>query len=224
MKSESKSSLSKPSPLTPNEKKVLEFIRLYLDSHGFPPTYQEIKEEFGFASYFSVQRYLKQLETKGYVKSPWRNKKRALELLEINQSPNHKPTKNDGLTAQTIPFLGKVAAGSPIEAIEWDDEVVVPPSMFKKSHSAFALKVEGESMIEDGIRDGDILVIQKQQTAHNGQTVVALIDNEATVKRFYQRGPQVELRPANPSMKPIFVEAERISIAGVVVGLLRDFK
>ena len=220
----SKSSLNQQTPLTPNEKKVLEFIKLFLVSNGFPPTYQEIKEEFGFASYFSVQRYLKQLETKGYVKSPWRNKKRALELLETDSPASSTQAPPNGIAAQAIPFLGKVAAGRPIEAIERDDQVHVPPSMLKKSHSAFALKVEGESMIEDGIRDGDILVIQKQATASNGQTVVALIDNEATVKRFYQRGPQVELRPANPTMKPIFVEAERVSIAGIVVGLLRDFK
>lgn len=201
-------------PLTPNEVKILDFIRDYVGKKGYAPTYQEIKDKFGFASFFSVQRYLKQLESKGYIRTPWDNKKRALELIEQETSPGSLPT---------IPFLGMVAAGAPIEAIERPDLIEIPSHMVRSGRQTFALKVKGQSMIEDGIQEGDVLVIQKQATAHNGQTVVALIDNEATVKRFYQRGREVELRPANPAMKPMFFPAQDVSIAGVVVGLLRDF-
>ena len=202
-------------PLTPNELRVLEFLRGFIDKKGYSPSYDEIKEKFDFASYFSVQRYLKQLETKGYVRSPWGNKKRALEVVETSAA---------SMNALSIPFLGRVAAGRPIEALTHPDTIDVPLRMAKRPHETFALKVEGDSMIDDGIQDGDVLVIQRQPTASNGQTVVALVENEATVKRFYLKGHEVELRPANPYMKPMYFPAQEVRIAGIVVGLLRDFK
>ncbi|MDZ4676808.1 MAG: transcriptional repressor LexA [Oligoflexia bacterium] len=200
-------------PLTPKEHMVLEYIKNFQTKKGYVPTYLEIKEKFDFASFFSVQRYLKQLETKGYLRSPWGNKKRAFEIVEAQSDDN-----------TSIPFLGKVAAGKPIEAIERHEFVEVPSWMAKNGGEKFALEVVGQSMIDDGIREGDILVVQRQETAQNGQTVVALIDNEATVKRFFLRGKEVELRPANPEMEPIFVHADTVTLAGVVVGLIRKFR
>jgi repressor LexA len=200
-------------PLTPKEHMVLDYVRNFYEKRGYVPTYQEIKDKFDFASFFSVQRYLKQLETKGYIRSPWGNKKRAFEIVEAQSEDN-----------TSIPFLGKVAAGKPIEAIERHEFVEVPSWMTKSGGEKFALEVVGQSMIDDGIREGDILIIQRQETAQNGQTVVALIDNEATVKRFFQRGKQIELRPANPELEPFFVDADQVTLAGVVVGLIRKFK
>ncbi len=201
-------------PLTPKEHMVLEYLKSFQAKKGYVPTYQEIKDKFDFASFFSVQRYLKQLETKGYLRSPWGNKKRAFEIVETRSHEDNT----------SIPFLGKVAAGKPIEAIERHEFVEVPSWMAKTGGEKFALEVVGQSMIDDGIREGDILVVQRQETAQNGQTVVALIDNEATVKRFYLRGNEIELRPANPEMEPIFVASDLVTLAGVVVGLIRKFK
>jgi len=123
----------------------------------------------------------------------------------------------------TLPLLGLVAAGSPIEAVEVPDRVEVPESLLRGGE-CFALRVRGDSMIEDGIHDGDIILVKKQETAETGQTVVALIEGEATVKKFYRRGKQVELRPANPEMKPITVAADKVKIQGVVIGLMRKYK
>ena len=210
-----------PTPLTPHESKILEFLKSYMNKKGYAPTYQEIKDHFEFASFFSVQRYLKQLEGKGYIRTPWQNKKRAIEVL----NPLEELREDLDVNGIKIPFLGLVAAGLPIEAIENKEWIEVPSTMARTPHKNFALKVTGDSMIDDGIHDGDILIIQKQSTAHNGQTVVALVDQqEATVKRFYDRGVKIELRPANPTMKPFFIDSPRVKIQGVVVGLMRNFR
>ncbi|MCC6276317.1 MAG: transcriptional repressor LexA [Oligoflexia bacterium] len=202
-------------PLTPKEMMILEFIKDFWKKKGHAPSYEEIKSRFGFASFFSVQRYLKQLELKGYVRSPWGNKKRALEIVDTDERSDF-----------SLPLVGRVAAGRPIEAIQTDNSIDVPQWMVQGGPAnKFALEVRGQSMIEDGIHDGDIIVVQKQSVAHNGQTVVALVDDlEATVKRFYKKGDTVELRPANPEMKSIYVPTERVSINGVVVGLIRKFR
>jgi repressor LexA len=158
-----------------------------------------------------VVKHLKQLERKGYLESPWGNQKRAFRLLPLRT------------TAATIPFLGRVAAGAPIEAVEMTEAVEVPESLLAGGNN-FALQVQGESMIDEGIRDGDVLIIRKQDHANNGQTVVAQIEGEATIKKFYQRDGRVELRPANEEVKPLVVPAEKVEIIGVVVGLVRHYK
>ncbi|OIP98088.1 MAG: repressor LexA [Syntrophobacteraceae bacterium CG2_30_61_12] len=197
--------------LTPAQERVYRFIEDYLRHHHHAPSYEEIREHFGFSSLNSVHKHLKQLERKGYLQSPWNNQKRALELLPLSSG------------AVAIPFLGVVAAGRPIEAIEIPDSIEVPEN-FLGNGSNFALRVRGESMIDDGIRDGDILIVTRQAHAENGQTVVALIHGEATVKKFYLKDDQVELRPANSLMEPILIGAEEVEIAGVVMGLLRNYR
>jgi repressor LexA len=201
-------------PLTPKELMIFEFIKSFWDEKGHAPSYDEIKNRFSFASYFSVQRYLKQLETKGYLRTPWGNKKRAIEIVDTDERSDF-----------SLPLVGRVAAGRPIEAIQRDNHIDVPQWLVRNGpNNKYALEVQGESMIDDGIHDGDIIIVQKQDQAANGQTVVALVDNsEATVKRFYQKGDTIELRPANPTMKSIFVSADRVSINGVVIGLIRKF-
>ena len=232
-------------PLTPKEKVVLEFIENYFFSAGFSPSYQEIKDHFGLASFNSVQNYLKQLTNKGYIENP-SGQKRAIRLLRASSSVQKDllskkvSTTTGSHTAKllqardevlSLPLLGKVAAGQPIESLKFDEYVDVPPSMVRNPSKSFALKVQGESMINDGIFDDDIILIQKQDTAKNGEIVVATVEEEATVKRFYLRIPpdgdqseaMVELRPANSNMKPMWYPADQVKIRGIVVGLIRKF-
>ena len=197
--------------LTPAQERVYQFVRSYIDRHGYAPSYEEIRSNLGFQSLNAVFKHLKQIEERGYLKTPWNNKKRALELAPL-QSGN-----------ALIPFLGVVAAGAPVEAVEVPESIEVPED-FLGHGSNFALRVKGESMIEDGIRDGDILIINRQPRAENGQTVVALVNGESTVKKFYHNGDEIELRPANENMEPIRVAANEVEVVGVVMGLLRNYR
>lgn len=238
-------------PLTPKEKAVLEFIESYMSKEGIAPSFTEIKDHFNLASYNSVQRYLKQLQAKRYLHLPGGNQKRAMMLLkpstaakealgmvlEFKKRNNNAVSESarvplaDGPSREllSLPLLGKVAAGLPIEALEHDEYVEVPPSLVRDARRSFTLEVKGNSMIEDGIFDGDIIIVQEQAVARNGEIVVAMVNNEATVKRFYlhqgQRlaQPQVELRPANSEMESMFFSPEKVQIKGIVVGLMRKF-
>jgi len=254
-----------PLPLTLKEKRVLEFLEFYVRQNGVSPTYQEICQHFGFASYNSVQRYLKQLDAKGYVRIPWGNQKRAIHLLrpasalqDAAQSPAvpHATTRDttpsvtalpereaERLAAEVfaLPLLGRVAAGSPIEAYEHDEFIDVPASLVRHADRTYALRVQGQSMIDDGILDGDVILVQRQSRAENGEIVVAVVNEEATVKRFYMHSrtgavaePEVEyggahgdrtleLRPANSSMDSMWFRPEDVQLRGVVVGLIRKF-
>ena len=197
--------------LTENQQAVYRYLQRYIEEKGLPPTYDEIRRHFGFQSYQSVQKHLAQLERKGYIRIPQRNRSRMITLVE------------HGSRSLVIPMAGLVAAGSPIEAIEQQETVDVPEELLG-SGEYFALKVRGNSMVEEGIMDGDTIVVQKQATAENGQTVVALVDGNATVKKFFRKKGEVELRPANAAMKSIFVRDGDFTIQGVVVGLLRRYR
>jgi repressor LexA len=199
--------------LTHRQKEIHEFLRKYVQKHGVVPTYEEIRRHFGFRSYNAVFKHLKQLEARGYLSSRWENRKQAYRLKEpVSWSAAAVP----------LSLLGRVAAGEPIEALEDPDTVDVPES-FLGTGEHFALRVRGDSMVEDGIHDGDMIIVREQARADNGQTVVALIDGEATVKRFYQRGRNVELRPANARLQPLKLDARKVTVRGVVVGLLRKY-
>lgn len=196
--------------LTEKQQAVYAYIRQYIESKGTSPTYDEIRQHFGFKSFQSVQKYLAQLEKKGYVRIPERNKSRMITLVE------------HGSRTVALDLAGVVAAGSPIEAVDQHETVDVPEEMLGWG-DYFALKVRGNSMIEEGIHDGDTIIVQRQNTAHNGQTVVALIENEATVKKYYYSREGIELRPANASMTSIWVREGDFALQGVVVGLLRRY-
>lgn len=196
--------------LTVRQREVYSFLKRYSDRYGSAPSYDEIRFGLGLSSLSTVHKHLKQLERKGYIQTPWSSRKRALSLVE------------HGNPSVTIPLLGYVAAGRPIEAVELPDQVDVPQG-FLRGGECFALRVRGDSMIEDGIHDGDTILVKKQEVAENGQTVVALVDGEATVKKFYMRGDKVELRPANAAMKPILVDAAAVGIRGIVIGLMRSY-
>lgn len=233
-----------PLPLSTKEKMVLEFIEEQLLQSGVVPSYQEIKDHFGFASFNSVQNYLKQLSSKGYI-SVASNQKRAIQILhsslavpqnvvdlkdklknkkiESQETPRDQLLQNSHEEVLSLPLLGHVAAGSPIEAFEYNEYIDVPPSLVRNSSKTFALKVKGQSMINDGIFDGDIILVQKQSNASNGEIIVASVENESTVKRIYTSSDKVELRPANSTMNSMWYSADQVQIQGVVVGLIRKF-
>lgn len=201
--------------LTPKQKKLLDFIEKFRDTNGYFPSQQEIANHFGFRSLGTVQNYLVRLERQGVLKKTW-NAKRSMTLIPPQPHSETVP----------LPLVGRVAAGLPIEAIETPETLDVPPSMLKKGEH-YVLQVEGDSMIEDGILNGDYVVIKKQNRADNGQTVVALISGEATIKRFYQKNSEIELHPANPKYKPILVNSlvdhpSDFRIEGVLVGVIRQ--
>jgi len=196
--------------LTQRQRAVYDFIKEYIGARGMAPSYDEIRRAFRFGSYNSVQKHLKRLEEKGVLRSPWKNRKRALELIEPSPS------------SATLPLLGRVAAGRPIEAIAQPESIEVPEVLLRGEDN-FALRVVGDSMVDEGIRDGDIVIVKRQRDARDGQTVVALIGDDATIKQYHRRGPRIELRPANPRMRPILVEEGDLQIQGIVVGLIRKF-
>jgi repressor LexA len=197
--------------LTEKQQAVYDFIRQYIENTDRAPSYDEIRQYFGFASFQSVQKHLKQLERKGMLIMPAKNQKRGMTLVKM------------GGKSVNLPLSGTVAAGRPIEAVETNETVAVPEELIGTG-DFFALKVWGNSMIEEGIFDGDTIVVRSQRSAENGQTVVALVDGDATVKKYYRWQDGVELRPANPDMESIFVRRGEFRIRGVVVGLMRKYR
>jgi repressor LexA len=201
--------------LTERQQAVFDFLKDYRLRHRRSPSYEEIRQHFGFGSLNSVRKHLQQLERKGYIRTPWGNQKRAVQIVPEKMEEPPRAVK--------LPLLGTVAAGGPLEAAEIPENVEVPEGLLGRGEH-FALRARGDSMVEDGIFEGDLLLVQKRDNAERGQTVVALIDGEATVKRFYRLGAQIELRPANPKYEPIMLEEAQVLIRGVVVALLRRYR
>jgi repressor LexA len=197
--------------LTKRQKEILDFIRAYRSEQGISPTQREIREKFRLSSFGTVQKHLKRLEEKGALSREW-NRSRGISPAE--EVP---PTG-----AREIALLGTVAAGHPIEPFPDDETIEVPASLLGKGEH-FVLRVRGDSMVEDGIRDGDYVVVSRRANALNGQTVVALVRGEATLKRYYAEGARVRLQPANAAMKPIVADARDVTVQGVVTGLIRDY-
>jgi repressor LexA len=201
-------------PITARQKRVLDYIKHYYDQHQEAPTIAEIGKQFGMTSSASAHNVVAILEREGFIRRiP--NVSRGIQLVNDGEAE----ARNE------IPLLGVVAAGNPIEAILNYETVFVPRDMIRKGRM-FALRVRGDSMIDEQIRDNDLIVLQSKQTAENGQTVVALIDgSDATVKKFYGGKNQVRLEPANPNYKPIVVRpTQRVQIQGVVVGVIRKYE
>ncbi|MCW9025550.1 MAG: transcriptional repressor LexA [Gammaproteobacteria bacterium] len=196
--------------LTDSQRKTLNFIRVYIANNGYAPKLQEIAEGIGIRSRGVVHRYVQALVDAGYVENTL-GKHRGLRLRE-----------KTGLAGQ-IPFLGRIAAGKPIEAIPEQDEISLPN--FFTGEQQFAVRVVGDSMIEMGILDGDIVIIESRDTAKNGEVVVALIDNEeATLKQLeHTNEGLVRLIPANQKMEPMLYQPEQVRIQGVLVGSLRRY-
>ncbi len=200
--------------LTERQRDVLAFIEKNLEQRGVAPTLREISEKFGFASTASAQKHIALLENKGFLRRE-KHQKRGLVLA-------HRPP-TDGPSEIELPLLGLVAAGSPIESIPDPEPVSVPPD-FVRAGENFVLKVRGESMIEDGIHDGDLVVVQSTAEANDGDMVVAMVDGEVTLKRIFRQAPgTIKLQPANSEMAPIVVAADSVTVQGIVVGLLRRY-
>jgi repressor LexA len=201
-------------PVTSRQRQVYEFISRYIEVNHQPPTIAEIGKQFKMSSSASVHSILLALEQEGLIKRiP--HVSRGIEVVK-------QPESND--ENAELPLLGLVAAGQPIEAVLTHQTVSVPRDMIGRGRM-FALRVRGDSMIEENIQDGDVIIVNSQQTAENGQVVVALIDgNYATVKKFYREPDFIRLEPANPQFKPIFIKTpERLQIQGVVSGLIRKY-
>jgi repressor LexA len=197
--------------LTEKQERVYRFIREYINRHRIAPSYEEIKGHFGFKSISSVFDHIRTLEKKGYITKGGANQKRSLQVI------------NFGKRSVSIPLVGTVAAGRPLEVYEIQEHIDVPEEMLGRGENV-ALKIRGNSMIESGIYDGDVVIVKRQSTAENGQIVVALVDGEATIKRIYFHGDHVELRASNPSVAPILVtEKQDFHIFGTLVGLYRTF-
>lgn len=198
--------------LTERQQEILEFIRRFKGRKGIAPTHREICDAFGYTSYGTVYKHLSLLEKKGLIrKDP--NQKRGVEIVD-------RSVPADDL--RQLPLLGTIAAGQPLEVVPSDETISVPDYLTHR-HDNYVLKVRGDSMIEDGIHDGDFVIISPRQTAENGQMAVAMVAGEVTLKRFYREKNRIRLQPANHTMAPIYALPDDVHIQGIVVGLMRRF-
>ena len=200
--------------LTKRQREILSFLSEYNEANGYAPSFDEIASRFNYNSLATVHEHLSNLERKGYIKRAY-NESRAIEILpsEVYQR------------AVELPLLGAVAAGAPLESMMTGETMAVPDAFLRRGGSHYVLRVRGESMIEEQIRDGDYVVINDRQTADNGEMVIALLDNSgATVKRYFrERDGRIRLQPANDTMSPLFVHEDDVRIQGIVVGVLRRY-
>ncbi len=198
--------------LTKRQKQLFDYIDGYIAEHGYAPTLEEIGARFKLSSLATVHKHLTNLEQKGAI-TRQANLSRAIEVV-----PQQRRRR-----AVELPLLGRVAAGAPIEALEHADTIAVPEEFIRRQHT-YVLRVVGNSMINDGIWDGDYIVVEERPVPENGETVVAVMNGDATVKRFYrEKGGMIRLQPANDSLKPIFAKARDVTIRGVVVAVMRKY-
>src|SRR5881394_2317594 len=188
-------------PLTKRQREILDFLNDFIQQHGYAPSLEEIGRRFGLSSLATVHKHLTNLQDKGFIKRAW-NRSRAVEL----------------------PMLGYVAAGVPIEAVVGSETIAVPEDLVGK-RDTYVLRVRGDSMIDEQIRDGDFVVVEDRKTAENGEMVIALLHgSDVTLKKFYREpGGKIRLQPANAAMQPIFADPDQVQIQGVVVGVMRKY-
>ncbi|MCX6808524.1 MAG: transcriptional repressor LexA [Candidatus Berkelbacteria bacterium] len=199
-------------PLTKKQREILDYIRNFIDDNGYAPSYREIAHYFELSSTGTIAEYINILEEKGYLT------KDAMEARAIQLTPAF----DDGIELHSIQLLGIIDAGRPIEAIRTNETIDIPRDMMGKR--TFALRVRGESMIEDGILEGDYVIIEQTSSPKNGEIVVALIDNaNATLKRYFDEKANIRLQPANRLMKPLIFKRDRVTIQGKVRGVIRKF-
>lgn len=198
--------------LTRRQRQVLDVIRGFIERHGYSPSLEEIGRALGLSSVATVHKHVSLLSEKGFLQRTW-NQNRSIEL-----------TEEDRPGTLRLPLNGTIAAGVPIEAVPTSETLCVPADMVRVPEQSYVLRVRGDSMIDEQIRDGDYVIIEARDAAGDGETVVALVDgSEATLKRFSRMGGRIRLEPANPAMKPIVLAAERVRIQGVAIGVLRRY-
>ena len=184
----------------------------FIQQHGYAPSLEEIGRRFGLSSLATVHKHLTNLQEKGFIRRAW-NRSRSVELV---------PTRGGGRSLE-LPLLGFVAAGAPIEAVAGTETIAVPDDLVGK-RDTYVLKVRGDSMIDEQIRDGDFVIVEDRKSADNGEMVIALLGgSDVTLKKFYRENGNVRLQPANPAMQPLVVAADQIQIQGVVVGVMRKY-
>ena len=198
--------------LTKRQKQILNFIEESIRKNGYAPSLDEISRHFELHSISTIHKHLVNLEDKGLIKRHW-NRARAIELVPTQDKPE----------ARDVPLAGLIAAGEPIEAVRGNELVAVPEDMIGR-RDVYVLKVRGESMVDEQVRDGDYVIVENRTDPRNGEMVVALLNGEnATLKKFYREKSQIRLQPAHPTMKPIFVQDDELAIQGVVVGIMRKY-
>jgi repressor LexA len=200
-------------PLTKKQREILDFVQDFAADHGYAPSFEEIAARFGYASLATVHEHLENLRAKGYIRKG-HNISRSIEVVPAEVR----------LSALPVPLLGTVAAGAPIEAVQEQEAVAVPEDMLGRGEH-YVLRVNGDSMIDEQIRDGDYLVVRHRETAENGDMVVALVDQEsATVKKFYrEQDGRIRLQPANAALAPMVFGADRVRVQGIVMGVMRRY-
>ncbi|RPI23711.1 MAG: transcriptional repressor LexA [Acidobacteria bacterium] len=197
-------------PITRRQQQILNFLKEFLERNGYSPTLEEIAHHFGITSLNGVYKHLKALEQRGFIRR-LSNQARSIQVID---SVSH---------AATLPLLGRVAAGGPLEAVASPEEISVPASFLTRKNN-YVLRVTGDSMVDEHIQDGDYVVLEQREQANNGEIVIALVDGEkATLKKYYREGPQIRLQPANALLEPILVDESRVRVQGVVVGLMRKY-
>src|SRR6185503_9448702 len=199
-------------PLTKRQREILDYLNEFIQNHGYAPSLEEIGRRFNLSSLATVHKHLSTLQEKGFIRRAW-NRSRSVELV---------PTRSGG-RALELPLLGFVAAGAPIEAVASSESIAVPETLVGKRDS-YVLRVKGDSMIDEQIRDGDFVIVEDRKTADNGEMVIALLGGtDVTLKKFYRENGRVRLQPANPAMQPMMVDPEHVQVQGVVVGVMRKY-
>jgi repressor LexA len=199
-------------PLTKRQREILDYLQDFIHQHGYAPSLEEIGRRFGLSSLATVHKHLTNLQEKGFIKRAW-NRSRSVEMI---------PTNANGRSVE-LPLLGYVAAGLPIEAIATSETIAVPEDLVGR-RDTYVLRVKGNSMIDEQICDGDLVIVEDRKTAQNGEMVVALLSgSDVTLKKLYRENGRVRLQPANPAMQPIFADADQVQIQGVVVGVMRKY-
>ncbi|MDO8834825.1 MAG: transcriptional repressor LexA [Vicinamibacterales bacterium] len=199
-------------PLTKRQREILDYLGEFIQQHGYAPSLEEIGRRFSLSSLATVHKHLTNLQEKGFIRRSW-NRSRSVEVV---------PTRSGG-RAMELPLLGFVAAGAPIEAIASNEAITVPEDLVGK-RDTYVLKVRGDSMIDEQIRDGDFVIVEDRKTAENGEMVIALLGGtEVTLKKLYRENGRIRLQPANPTMQPLVVAPEHLQIQGVVVGVMRKY-
>jgi len=202
--------------ITRRQRQVYDFIYDFTQTQGYSPSYEEIGEGLGLSSLATVHKHISNLEEKGLLKRDY-NRSRSIDLLPLK--PRSKPAMPAGVS---LPLVGRIAAGKPIEQVENPETISLAD--FTRSKDVFVLEVTGESMQDEHIVDGDYVLVEKTQTARNGEIVVALVNgSDTTLKRLYKEGETIRLQPSNAAMQPIMVPAEAVQIQGRVIGVLRKY-
>ena len=199
-------------PLTKRQREILDYLNEFIQQHGYAPSLEEIGRRFSLSSLATVHKHLTNLQEKGFIRRAW-NRSRSVELI-----PTHV-----GGRAIELPLLGFVAAGAPIEAVASNQTIAVPESLVGKRDS-YVLRVKGDSMIDEQIRDGDFVIVENRKSVENGEMVIALVGGlDVTLKKFYRENGKIRLQPANPAMQAITLDADRVQVQGVVVGVMRKY-